>query len=214
MTCGGEGCRGLSHEAGVPANAVRHPEVRALSCAPRRMGRRHLCRIHPSRLAEDGSHLRMTAENTRQYPRGAMRPSCEFIFRPKRAWGMPDAQCTRSPAGRKQATPVVTVATGLPETPSIPARNGFNSYFVLSPAIGLFCHRRLTDIAGPRPVGPTSPPKDLTPASRCQDHTTSLYASMPFVGSPVNGSQIFRQSALPSRGAQALPRPPHPAPRC
>jgi hypothetical protein len=58
-------------------------------------------------------------------------------------------------------------------TPSIPAHNGFNSYFVLSPAIGLFCRRRLTDMAGPRPVGPTSPPQDLTPASRCQDHTTS-----------------------------------------
>jgi hypothetical protein len=67
--------------------------------------------------------------------------------------------------------------------------------------------------AGPRPVGPTSPPQDLTPASRCQDRTTSLYVSAPFVSLPVNGSRIFRQSALPSRGAQALPRPSHPAPR-
>jgi hypothetical protein len=124
---------------------------------------------------------------------------------------MPNAPAARR--AEKQAAPVVTVATGLPETPSIPARNGFNSYFVLSPAIGLFCRRRLTDIAGPRPVGPTSPPQDLTPASRCQDHTTSPYASAPFVRTLVNGSQIFRQSALPSRGAQALPRPSHPVPR-
>jgi hypothetical protein len=28
-------------------------------------------------------------------PRGAIRPRLCFIFRPKRAWGMPDAQCTR-----------------------------------------------------------------------------------------------------------------------
>src|SRR5580692_11243647 len=33
-------------------------EVRALSCAPRRMATRD--EQHPSRLAEDGSHLRMT----------------------------------------------------------------------------------------------------------------------------------------------------------
>src|SRR5260370_35203926 len=35
----------------------RHPEVRA--CAPRRMAARTLA-SHPSRRAEDGSHLRMT----------------------------------------------------------------------------------------------------------------------------------------------------------
>src|SRR4051794_18230783 len=34
-------------------------EVRALSCAPRRMATR-TARCHPSRLAEDGEHLRMT----------------------------------------------------------------------------------------------------------------------------------------------------------
>jgi hypothetical protein len=29
------------------------------------------------------------------------------------------------------------------KSPGIPARNGFTAYVVLSPAIGLFCHRRL-----------------------------------------------------------------------
>ncbi len=33
----------------------------------------------------------------------------------------------------------------------------------------------------PRPVGPTSPPRDLTPASGRQDHTTLPSASAPFV---------------------------------
>ena len=42
-------------------------------------------------------------------------------------------------------------------------RNGFTAYFVLSPEIGLVCLRR--------PAGMT--PRDLTPASRRQDHTTS-----------------------------------------
>jgi hypothetical protein len=31
------------------------------------------------------------------------------------------------------------------KSPGIPARNGFTDYFVLSSAIGLFCHRRLAD---------------------------------------------------------------------
>ena len=57
--------------------------------------------------------------------------------------------------------------------PTFPHAMVLTVYFVLSPVIGLFCHRRPTDMAGPRPVGPTSPPQDLTPASRCQDHTTS-----------------------------------------
>jgi hypothetical protein len=44
----------------------------------------------------------------------------------KRAWGMPGAQCTRSLACRKGRKHTSVVTTGLPETPSIPARNGFN----------------------------------------------------------------------------------------
>jgi hypothetical protein len=39
--------------------------------------------------------LAMTSKDTFA-PRDAMRPSCAFIFRPpRRAWGMPDACCTR-----------------------------------------------------------------------------------------------------------------------
>ena len=51
-------------------------------------------------------------------------------------------------------------------------RNGFTAYFVLSPVTGLVCHRR------PRGI-----PANLTPASGCQDHTTSPSASAPFVKS-------------------------------
>src|SRR5450631_3103873 len=35
--------------------------------------------------------------------------------------------------------------TSTPESPDVPARNGFTVYFVLFPATGLFCHRRPTD---------------------------------------------------------------------
>src|SRR2546423_13002542 len=40
----------------------------------------------------------------------------------------------------KKAHEVVT--TGSPELPGTPARNGFTAYFVISPVIGLSCHRR------------------------------------------------------------------------
>jgi hypothetical protein len=43
--------------------------------------------------------------------------------------------------------------------------------FALSPVIGLFCHRRLAQ----------SSARNLMPASRHQDHTTSPSASAPFV---------------------------------
>ena len=43
--------------------------------------------------------------------------------------------------------------------------------FVLSPATGLFCHRRLRKLSF----------ANLTPASGRQDHTTSPSASAPFV---------------------------------
>jgi len=42
---------------------------------------------------------------------------------------------------------------------------------------------------------------NLTPASGCQDHTTSPYAATSFVSSPFDRSRAFRQPALPSRCA-------------
>jgi hypothetical protein len=57
---------------------------------------------------------------------------------------MPDARCTRSPLCNVESTGVE--ATGTPESPGIPARNGFTAYVVLSPVTGLFCHRRLADL--------------------------------------------------------------------
>ncbi len=63
-------------------------------------------------------------------------------------------------------------------------RNGFTAYVVLSPAIGLSCHRHQRELL----------PANLTPASRRQDHTILPSASC-----------IARQARCP--------RPPHPAPR-
>src|SRR3979490_1057316 len=75
------------------------------------------------------------------------------------------------------------VTTSTPESPGIPARNGFTAYFVLSPVTGLFCHRH------PRKL----PSANLTPASGRQDHTPSPSAS--------RRSRLWRRL-----------RPPHPVP--
>ena len=54
---------------------------------------------------------------------------------------MPGAQCTRSLACKsKKAHEVVT--TGSPEQPGIPRAMVLTVSFVLSPVIGLCCHRR------------------------------------------------------------------------
>jgi hypothetical protein len=70
------------------------------------------------------------------------------------------------------------------------------AYFVLSPAIGLSCHRRLRIKSFVRPVGLAKPPRDLTPASRRQDHTILPYASAPFVCAHSDRSQA--SSARPA----------------
>jgi hypothetical protein len=88
----------------------------------------------------------------------------------QRAQGMPGARCARSLACKvKKHTSIVTTVT--PDSPGIPHAMVLTVSFVLSPVIGLYCHRRVS----------RSLPASLTPASRRQDHTTSPSASAPFV---------------------------------
>src|SRR6202163_257079 len=84
------------------------------------------------------------------------------------------------------------VTTSTPESPGIPARNGFNGFLRALPGDRAFCHRRLRTnvLSAPGRADPTS--ATLTPASGRQDHTTSPYAAAPFVSSPFDCSQIFR----------------------
>jgi hypothetical protein len=147
---------------------------------------------------------------------------------------MPGAQCTRSLACERcgvECTRVFTASS--PETPGIPARNGFTAYSALSPVIGLSCHRRRADIGCARPVGLAKPPRGLTPASRRQDHTLLPYATRPAKGfaepgtGPTNsgegGKSIVRPACRKSLtesnppcdpiARPTLPRPPHPVPR-
>src|SRR6202047_4296206 len=116
----------------------------------------------------------------------ATRIAPELLYEPpsiKRAQGKPGARCTRSLACEiRKHTSVVT--TGSPELPGLPCAMVLTAYFVLSPVTGLYCHRRLAD----------RHPRNLTPASGGQDHTTLPYADSAARLAP-------------------LPRPSHPAPR-
>ncbi len=115
------------------------------------------------RFARNDGFNTWVSLSPRECARGIEKPST-----PKRAWGMPGAQCTRSLV----CEVVVEDAHEYSQrshrkSPGIPARNGFTAYVVLSPAIGLSCHRRLRK----------SLPANLTPASRRQDHTILPSAS-------------------------------------
>src|SRR6266403_1220793 len=74
--------------------------------------------------------------------------------------------------------------------------------FELSPATGLFCHRRPADMFVSKRGWADLNSANLTPASGRQDHTTSPYAATSLVRSLGDRSQAFRQPALQSRRAQ------------
>jgi hypothetical protein len=119
-----------------------------------------------------------TIPNTHPRSRGAMRPSCAGNIRPQmRAQGMPGARSARSLACSKKTCELVTTVT--PETPGIPRAMVLTVSFVLSPVIGLCCHRRLWIESA-----------NLTPASRRQDHTTSPSAGSALVRSTTRVHRI------------------------
>ena len=71
----------------------------------------------------------------------------------------------------KKHTSVVTTVT--PDSPGIPYAMVLTVSFVISPVTGLSCHRRCTELL----------PRNLTPASGRQDHTTSPSAISALVSS-------------------------------
>src|ERR1700736_1715592 len=82
--------------------------------------------------------------------------------------------------------------------------------FVLSPVIGLFCHRRPADMVLSAPGRADVPPLDLTPASRRQDHTTSPSALAPFVRALCDRSQVkpaLRSHRAPDAAASTASHP-------
>src|SRR5437899_8660038 len=114
----------------------------------------------------------------RLHPRDAMRPRRCFYLPPKE--GVGNAGCPLHPRSRVHLVVVerTRVTTSTPESPGIPARNGFTTYFVLSSVTGLVCHRRLRTNVASAPGWADTTSANLTPASGRQDHTTSPYAAI------------------------------------
>jgi hypothetical protein len=171
--------------------------------------------------------------NTPPPSRGAIRPSCSKIIRPKnkRAQGMPGACCTRGlvcktvQKNAHEHTGTVGAARHSP-------RNGFTAYAVISPETNSSClrRRRIEGLSKPGRVRKTS--VSLTPATGAR--TTRFcrtqqpdFASIAFVRNRTSAGQAghWRRSSArcvrsrtkarpentPTR--PTLPRPPHPAPR-
>src|SRR6202023_2797706 len=131
----------------------------------------------------------------RRRSRDAMRPRFASILSPNE--GVGNAGCPLHPRSRVRFVLVrsTRVTTSTPESPGIPARNGFTAYFVLSPVTGLFCHRRPRTDVVPKPGRADITSANLTPASGRQDHTTSPYAATSFVSAPFDRSQILVRPA-------------------
>jgi hypothetical protein len=93
------------------------------------------------------------------------------------------------------------VTTSTPESPGIPARNGFNGFLRALPGDRACLPPSSADMFLSKPGWADLNSANLTPASGRQDHTTSPYAATSFVSSPFDRSQAFRQPALQPRCA-------------
>src|ERR1700687_3785618 len=103
--------------------------------------------------------------------------------------GNPGCQLHPQPRAQSVVKHTSVVTTGPPEHPAFPHAMVLTAYFVLSPVIGLVCHRRLRIKVCPRPVGLAKTSADLTPASRRQDHTTWPPRAAQFVGPPLTPTE-------------------------
>src|SRR6267143_2363989 len=117
--------------------------------------------------------------------------------------GVGNAGCPLHPRPRVHLVVVerTRVTTSTPESPGIPALNGFNGFLRALPGDRALLPPSPTDMFLSKPGWADSNSANLTPASGRQDHTTSPYAATSFVSSPFDRSQAFRQPALQPRCA-------------
>jgi hypothetical protein len=140
---------------------------------------------------------RQTQIHIRLRARGAMRPSCAFIFRPWRAWGMPGARCTRGLV----CTCIGRTHTSNNEYTGITRHSRTQWFYGLCRALP---GDRAVLPPSPREYGMSAPgwadtpPQDLTPASGRQDHTILPSAATSLVRVLLIARE-FKEPALPSR---------------
>src|SRR5882757_3451349 len=117
--------------------------------------------------------------------------------------GVGNAGCPLHPRPRVHLVLVerTRVTTSTPESPDVPARNGFNGFLRALLGDRALLPPSPADMFLSKPGGADLNSANLTPASGRQDHTTSPYATTSFVSSPFDRSQAFRQPALQPRCA-------------
>jgi hypothetical protein len=128
--------------------------------------------------------------------------------------GVGNAGCPLHPRSRVHFVLVerTRVTTSTPESPGIPARNGFNGLCRALPGDRALLPPSSADMFLSKPGWADLNSANLTPASGRQDHTILPSAATSFVSSPFDRSQVFRP-ALHHVARLTLPRPPHPSPR-
>jgi hypothetical protein len=124
---------------------------------------------------------------------------------------MPGARCTRSPLCSVESTGVE--ATGPPESPGIPARNGFNGLCRALPGDRALLPPSPADIVLSLPGWADKTSANLTPASGRQDHTILPSAISISRQRAIDRSQEHKNLPCDPIARQTLPRPPHPIPR-
>ena len=129
--------------------------------------------------------------------------------------GVGNAGCPLHPRPRVHLVVVEStrVTTSTPESPGIPARNGFNGFLRALPGDRALLPSSSANMVLSKPGWADATSANLTPASGRQDHTTSPYASCIPRPHAVDRSQAFRQPTLRSRRAQnaAASTASHPA---
>src|SRR5216684_461959 len=115
-------------------------------------------------------------------------------MRPWKTEGVGNAGCPPHPQPRVQWVESTRVSHHRYSRihPAFPHAMVLTVSFVLSPVIGLVCHRHPADMVLSAPGWADKPPLDLTPASRRQDHTTSPSAKSAVRQRAVNRSQAVK----------------------
>jgi hypothetical protein len=100
-----------------------------------------------------------------------------------------------------------------PESPGIPYAMVLTAYVVLSPAIGLSCHRRpCGKMVLQDPVGPATPPQRLDAGVEASGpHDLAVRCSIVRL-SRADRSQVITPALRTACAQPTLPRPPHPVP--
>ena len=127
--------------------------------------------------------------------------------------GAGNAGCALHPRSRVQGCTKESAHehTGSAEAVRHSLRNGFTAYAVLSPATNSSCHRRPRIDGWSSPVGSTSPPPNLTPATGVRTTRFCRTQPAPFVLRAV--CSLTGDPPCDHACAPTLSRPPHPIPR-